>query len=226
MRLIFLLLWHSIVGCIVHAQTATEDAQRVLGPLVSASHLYYENRYLYFEEGIKIPTDTLNGIFQRDGDRKYMRMGNLEVLALDDMVVTADHEDKVVSAQPVKPVQSLDNLIDAKKLQGLITKREITAQYATGRGGWKAVSLIDPERRDDKMIIYYDPSTWIIQEARITMNDPYASDLGKPGKVTIQVEYLKYSTAQKAFSHKLENYVRKSGKNYVATGKCRGYRII
>jgi len=226
MRLIFLLIFYEFVGGILYAQTATEDAQRVLAPLLNAPHLYYENRYFYYEEGKKTPVDTLEGIVQRAGGHKYMRMGTIEILALENIVVTADHEDRIVSAQPIKAEQNLDEIVDVKKLQGLLKRRELTVQYVADRGNWKAVSMVDPERKNDKMIIYYDPSTWIIQEARITTNDPYASPVEKSGKVTIVVQYLKYSTAQKTFSYKLENYVRKNGKGYTATGKCRGYRVI
>lgn len=226
MRLIFLTIFYHISTMALYAQSPSEDAQRILAPLVNASHLYYENRYLYYEEGKNIPIDTLDGVVQRDGERRYMKMGTLEVLALENVVVTADHEDKIVSAQPVKPEQPVNEIVDVTKLQGLLKRKAITARYTAGRGNWKAISMTDPERPNDRMVIYYDPSIWVIQEARITTNDPYAGPMKKPGRVTIIVQYLKYSTAEKPFNYKLENYVRKNGKRFTATGKCRGYRVI
>jgi hypothetical protein len=209
------------------AQTAEQDLQKVLEPLLNARDLYFENQYLYYDEGHKTPSDTLDGVFQRNGAQEYARMGQLEVLDTGALTVTADHEDKVVSAQNSAAGRSLNELVNAEQLKGLLETREAKLQYAPGRGGWKAVSLTDPESPDDKMIIYFDPVNWTIKEASVTTDDPFADPYnGKVGKVTITVRYLNYTTAPKTFPYKVEQYVRKVGKQYVATGKCKGYRVI
>lgn len=227
MRLIFIVMCAALVCISMSAQTAEQDLQKVLEPLINEKQLYFENQYLYYEQGEKSPSDTLDGVFHRNGTQQFVRMGQLEVLEVGTLVVTADHEDRVVSAQNAASDGSVNELVDAEKLNGLLESREAKIQYGSGRGSWKAIILIDPERPDDKIIIQYDPANWVIKEASVTTDDPFADPYSeKTGKVTIVVRYLNYSTAPKVFPYKVGQYVRKEGKGYVATGKCKGYRVI
>lgn len=227
MRLSFILSWLCFLCANLPAQTAEQDLKKVLEPLINAKQLYFENQYLYYEEGGKTPSDTLDGVFHRNGAQQFVRMGQLEVLESETLIITADHEDRVVSAQYLASGSSLNELIDAEKLKGLVEAREAKIQYVSGKGAWKAISVIDPEQPDDRLIIQYDPSNWIIKEASVMTDDPFADPYSdKTGKVSIVVRYLNYSIAPKNFPYKAGQYVKKEGKRYVATGKCKGYRVI
>ncbi len=224
-------VFHVLIACrllttTLSAQTAEQDLQKVLNPLANAKQLYFENQYSFYDEGSKVPSDTLSGVFHRNGTQQYVRMGQLEVLEIGNFSVSADHEGRIVSTQN-ETSGSLNELIDVEKLQGLLETREAKVEYVPGWGSLKAVSLIDPEKPDDKVIIQYDGVSWIIKEASITTDDPFANPyIEKVGKVTIVVRYLNYTTDPKSFPYKMEQYVRKEGKSYIAVGRCKGYRII
>lgn len=227
MRLFFFLAGICSLYTSLSAQSAEQDLQKVLEPLANGKYLYFENQYLYYEQGSISASDTLESVFHRNGTQQFARMGQLEMLVLDDLTITADHEDRVVSAQRAAPNGSLNELVDAKKLKGLLDSREATVEYASGRGSLKGVALIDPEKPGDKMIILYDPAIWAIKEASMTTDDPFADPSTENiGKVTIVIKYLNYSTAPKVFPYKMQQYVRKEGKRYIAAGKCKGYRTI
>lgn len=209
------------------AQSAEQDLHKVLEPLANGKYLYFENQYLYYDEGDKPPSDTLDGRFHRNGTQQFARMGQLEMLVVGDLMITADHEDRVVSAQSAAPSGSVNEWVDAKKWKELLDSREATVQYAAGRGTLKVIVLTDPEKPGDKVTILYDPTTWAIKESSMSTDDPFADPYTENiGKVTVVVKYLNYSTAPKAFPYKMEQYVRKEGKRYVAAGKCKGYRVI
>lgn len=215
-------------GFICHtlaAQTAESDLQKVLDPLVNAAQLYFENEYLYFEGDETIPAEMLTGLFHRNGTQEYARMDKIEILKSADLFVAVDHEDRVVTAQPDAPVQSLNELVDPEKIKALLDTRESKVQYVGAKGTWKGIQIIDPEKPDEKLILYYEPATWTIREASITTPDPFANAWEKtPKKIVIVVRYLDFTTEPKPFPYKVEHYVRKSGNRYVATGKCRGYQ--
>ncbi len=227
MRLLAILFWLCWICIPLLAQTAEQDLQKVLEPLLNSKQLYFENRYFYYEEGEKTPSDTLEGVFHRNGAQQFVRMGQLEVFEAGTLVITADHEDRVVTAQNVTPNGPLNELLDAEKLKSLLESREAKVQYVSGEGALRAVAVIDPEKPDDKVVIQFDPLTWTIKKASVTTDDPFAGPLEeKVKKVTIVVQYLNYSTAPKIFPYKVEQYVKKEGKRYIAAGTCRGYRVI
>ena len=226
MRLLFVLSCLCI-STSLSAQTAEQDLQKVLAPLINAKQLYFENEYFYYEEGEKSPSDKLAGVFHRNGNQQFVRMGQLEVLEMDSLTITADHTDRVVSAQTAASGGVLPELVDVEKIKNLLESHEARVQYTSGKGIWKAIILIDTEKPDDTVVIQYDPKDWVIKEATVTAPDPFANPLEEKIKqVTVVVHYLNYSTTPKKFPYQVEQYVKKVGKRYVATGKCKGYRVI
>jgi hypothetical protein len=222
---VWLCLWHACT--LLPAQTPELDLQKVLNPLINAKYLYFENQYLYFEAGNPVPVETEEGVFHRNGAQQFVRMGQTEVLKSGSLTVSVDHEDRMVSAQVETIPGSLNELIDADKIKGLIQSRTAKTMYVPGQGSWKAISIIDPDKPEDQLIVQYDPSGWIIKEVAITTKDPDANPWdAKIKNVTIVVRYLNYSTFPKFFPYKVESYVRKEKERYVATGKCKGYDVL
>lgn len=228
MRFSIISLYLFLVACVPSwSQTAEQELYKVLDQLINTRQLYFENQYLYYEKGSKMPSDTLDGVFQRNGSSQFIQMGQLEVLEMGPLVVSADHEDRVVAAQSAEGQGNLNELVDAEKLKGLLDTREAKVQYVVGKGDPKAIAIIDPERPDDSLIIVYDPTGWVIKEATITTDDPFADPyIENVEKVTIVVRYLNFTTAPRAFPYKIEQYVRKEGSRFVGSGKCKGYRVI
>lgn len=219
-QLCFMTIW-------LGAQTSELDLQKVLDPLANAPFLYFENEYLYFEEGQNSPSETLDGTFHRNGSQEYIRMGTTEILKSGKITIATDHEDRVVSAQVEGKQGAIGEMFDAEKLSELLTTRQAEVRFISDNGAIRTVQLIDPEKPADKVLIQYDPNTWAIREASVTTDDPDANPWeNQAKKVTVVVRYLHYSTAAKAFPYKVENYVRKSGDQYVAHGKCKGYRVL
>lgn len=228
MRLRILLTIPILLVCLsLHSQTAEQDLHNVLDKLINSHQLYFENQYLYYEKNSKTPSDTLDGVFHRNGSEQFIRMGQVEMLEADALIVTADHEDRVVSAQGAENEGNISELIDAQNLKGLLDSREAKVQYVPGKGNMKAVSITDPERPDDTLIILYDPAGWTIREAKLTTDDPFADPYSEEiQKVTIIVRYLNFTTSPKAFPYKTGQYVRKEGTRFIGSGKCKGYRVI
>ncbi len=142
-------------------------------------------------------------------------------------MVATDHEDRVVSARLELKEGAISELFDAEKLGALLTTRQAEVRFVSEKNGVRTVEVIDPAKPDEKMLIQYDPVTWAIKEASVTTDDPDANPWeNQAKKVMVVVRYLHYSTAAKAFSYKVENYVRKSGDQYLAHGKCKGYRVL
>lgn len=209
------------------AQTAEQDLQKVLDPLIKAKHIYYENMYYYYEEGEKTPSDTLIGIFHRDGVQEYVKMGDVEILETGKLTVMADHEDHVVSVRQSPQSVSLDNLIDAQKVKSLVETKQMRVQYASGKGTNTTLLVTDPDRPKEKMTIGYDPQTWVIREITFFVKDPFAAPYEtNVGYITIVVKYQHFTTVSRQFDHSLGQYVQKKGNHYMTTGKCKGYSIL
>lgn len=209
------------------AQTPELDLQKVLRPLTDAKYLYFENQYLYFEGDATEPSETLNGLFHRNGEQAFVKMGMTEVLKMKDIIVAADHEGRMVSAQNEAESSAINTLVDGEKVRELIESRSAKTAYTFGKGTWNAISVTDLENPDEKMIIQYNPSNWFIQEVTITTKDPEVPPWdSRINKVTVVIRYLNYTIFPKSFPYLPDDYVRKKGKRYVSVGKCKGYTVI
>jgi hypothetical protein len=227
MRQLFFLICFCCVSNHLFSQTADLDLVKILQPLQSSQYLYFENKYLYFEGNSSSPEESLDGVFHRNGTQEFIRMGEIEVLKTDGFYVAADHEEKVVSATKEPLANSLNGLLEPNKLQELIETREAQAHYVPGNGSTMAISVTDPYKPNEKLVIYYEPFNWLIKEAHLTTEDPFENPWEQGAKkITIVVTYSNISTAAKPFPHKLNTYVRKAGGVFTASGKCKGYRVM
>jgi hypothetical protein len=227
MKILMIILQLCFLTVLMPAQTSELDLQKVLAPLANAPFLYFENEYLYFEADQKVPSEMLVGVFHRNGSQEFIRMGTTEVLKSGKLVVATDHEDRVVAARMDTKEPAGSDFFDVEKLAELLTTRLAEVKFISQNGNVRTVEVIDPERPEDKMLIQYDINTWVIKEASITTDDPNANPWeNRAKKVTVVVRYLNYSAVAKAFPYKVEQYIRKSGEQYVAHGKCKGYRVL
>ncbi len=212
---------------LVTAQTAEQDLSKVLEPLLKGKHIYYENIYYYYEEGEKTPSDTLVGIFHRNGVQEYIKMGNVEILETGKLTVMADHEDRLVSVRQSAQSVSLNKMFDAKQLQSLVETKQMHVKYATGKEKNTALLVTDPDKPKEKMTIVYDPKTWAVEELTIVSRDiftePFETDVRY---VTIVVKYKHFTTMLRPFGHSIGQYVQKKGDRYITTGKCKGYSVL
>ena len=227
MRVSFISLGLCCLCAVLQAQTAPLDLQKILDPFTTAKYLYFENQYLYFEEGNPTPIQTEEGVFIRNGEKEYARMGALEVLKTERLMVAADHEDRLVSAQIKTTPVSMNDLIDTERIKELLQSRLGKIQYVFGKTPWSAISLTDPERPQETIVVHYDPAGWIIKEISITAKDPDTNPWDKMVKyATVVIRYSHYSTFPRPFPYKTDDYIKKKGKQFKATGKCKGYHVM
>ncbi|MCC7150200.1 MAG: hypothetical protein IT216_13340 [Saprospiraceae bacterium] len=219
------MLW---MGSIVAtAQSPALDLQKVLEPLKHEPYLYFENSYLYYENGKINPQETMDGVFHKYGNSEYIRMGVVEVLKIDNLVVNMDHENKLLSVSNMESSNDLQNMVDVHQLSDLLRTKQAKLEYIQNKNTWKGIQISNVSRPHDKVVIYYDAVSWQIKEVHITTPDTDAFyETGKTTLITVVIRYNNFSVAPKKFSYKTESFVRKEGGRYLPAGKCKGYRLI
>lgn len=222
--LICFLICHSAKSI---AQTPEKVLQQLLEPFLQSHQLYYENVMFYFEEGSKLPADSLRGIFHRNNGMEYMQLGDIEVLETGALTITVDHEEQIVAVRKITQTSSIDEIFDVGQLKSLVETRKMSVQFGQNKSNASMLILRDLTKPDEQMSIRYDPQTWVMREVIIKTTDPFVDPFASQvGNVTIVIRFESFTNVSKPFKYKTEQYVQKKGNAFVGSGKCKGYTVL
>lgn len=225
MRYIFLLVLSALCPFGLSGQDAKQDMEKVINLLLGSEHLYYQGRILSFEKGQRIPSDSLETVFQRKGRDIYAVIGQVDILIMDGLNMTVDHESRTVMVQKTA-VDAPPIMKAGMGMTDLFDLSQASVRYLRSTGPFKLAKIVDPRRPNDEVVVRYDPADWSLKEVSITTTDPFTDPAAeKPEPVTVVIRYTKYSAKAVKFPHKMGQYVVKKGGKYVPAGKCKGYSI-
>ncbi|MDX2280214.1 MAG: hypothetical protein NW218_11545 [Saprospiraceae bacterium] len=213
--------------CVMEAQNPEIDLQQVLKVLTESKNLYFENRCYYYEQGYVFPSDSLNGVYHKSNGFNYAQMGAVEVIGFKNLVVSVDHEEKLMMVNKLVESAPQQNLFNPELLRTLIRPQAMKTKFISFEKSSRTIQIDDLENPEHMIQVQYEPITWNLKKVRLTGFDSQNSEGEGPApKVTIEVEYLHLSTVPKTFPYKLEQFVVKSGKSFKPAGKYKGYRIV
>jgi hypothetical protein len=210
------------------AQNRLDDLKKVLTSMGDSPDLYFEFELFYFEEGNPKAVDSLSGVYQRSGLNKvYARTGSSESISVQHLKLTIDNENKLMALSNEEENQQMNTLFNASELKKYIEYQQVSwKEFETG-DQFIGLSIYNPKEPQNSLWLKYDPKSYFLHDAGITIPDPQSTPLEPSNKkVSVYIKYKDIQIAQKPFVYTIDQYVKRTGKKYIPTGRFKAFKMI
>ena len=149
------------------SQDISSDLQRMKSTYDGFSSISYEADYISYMNNLSTPSvDVAHGSLVQQGNDKYQKIGNIEIISNDQYTLTADHDAHSLyySANSINTPQQTVTM-DVPQLLEFCTIKKIEKV----NDSYNAFTLVPKKKSDDfeRVRIVYETKTYLVKEMQL-----------------------------------------------------------
>jgi hypothetical protein len=216
--------YSSILAQLNYDRADFENINKVYAQL---NTLQTEVDYVYYSShSSKVAGETLKAVLSINGADFHYKLGDVETLYTSNLTIIADHEEKKIMLD--RGHNQVRDVLFGANLDTLLTVcHRIKTSFPSA--GIKKYELYANLAETERIDIYFDSTTFLMQKVVLFYNEPLRMEYGGTGdKPRLELVYRRQDRQPK-FAPKLfdiDRFVQKTNKGYQSSPTFRNYKII